>query len=99
MLVVARRLRELGGGLVVADSGGVLAELPLPVAGLLSDRPLAELLAASRALAAAVASLGVSFPQPVQTLAFLSLSVIPALKITDRGLVDVDRFELVPLAL
>jgi adenine deaminase len=99
MLAVARRLRELGGGLVVADGGGVLAELPLPVAGLLSDRPLAELLAASRALAAAVASLGVSFPQPVQTLAFLSLSVIPALKITDRGLVDVDRFELVPLAL
>ena len=77
----------------------VLAELPLPVAGLLSDRPLAEVLAASRAVADAVASLGVRFPQPIQTLAFLSLSVIPALKITDRGLVDVERFELVPLAL
>ena len=97
MLGAVRRLRELGGGLVVADGDRVLAELPLPVAGLLSDRPLAEVLVASRELAAAVRSLGVDFPQPVQMLAFLSLSVIPTLKITDRGLVDVERFELVPL--
>jgi len=99
MLTVAERLRALGGGLVVAEGGRVLGELPLPVAGLLSDRPLAEVLAGSRELAAAVRSLGVTFPQPVQMLAFLSLSVIPSLKITDRGLVDVERFELVPLAL
>ena len=98
MVTAAARLRELGGGLVVTDGDRVLAELPLPVAGLLSDRPLAEVLAASRNLADAVQSLGVTFPQPVQMLAFLSLSVIPALKITDRGLVDVERFELVPLA-
>ncbi len=98
MLTAARRLRELGGGLVVTDGDRVLAELPLPVAGLLSDRPLAEVLDASRELAGAVRSLGVTFPQPVQMLAFLSLSVVPALKITDRGLVDVERFELVPLA-
>jgi adenine deaminase len=98
MLIAARRLRELGGGLVVASGERVLAELALPVAGLLSDRPLAEVLDASRELAAAVRSLGVTFPQPVQMLAFLSLSVIPSLKITDRGLVDVERFELVPLA-
>jgi adenine deaminase len=98
ILTVAERLRALGGGLVVADGEQVLAELPLPVAGLLSDRPLAEVLAGSRELAAAVRGLGVSFPQPVQMLAFLSLSVIPSLKITDRGLVDVERFELVSLA-
>ena len=97
MLTAAERLRELGGGLVVAEGDRVLAELPLPVAGLLSDRPLAEVLAASRELGAAVRALGITFPQPVQMLAFLSLSVIPALKITDRGLVDVERFELVPL--
>ena len=98
MLAAARRLRDLGGGLVVTDGDRVLAELPLPVAGLLSDRPLADVLDASRELARAVRSLGVTFPQPVQMLAFLSLSVIPSLKITDRGLVDVERFELVPLA-
>jgi adenine deaminase len=98
ILTVVGRLRELGGGLVVAEGDRVLAELPLPVAGLLSDRPLDEVLAGSRELAAAIRSLGVTFPQPVQMLAFLSLSVIPSLKITDRGLVDVERFELVPLA-
>jgi adenine deaminase len=98
ILTVAARLRDLGGGLVVADGDRVLAELPLPVAGLLSDRPLDEVLTGSRELAAAIRTLGVTFPQPVQMLAFLSLSVIPSLKITDRGLVDVERFELVTLA-
>jgi adenine deaminase len=94
----ARRLVALGGGLVAVDRDAVAAELPLPVAGLLSDRPLAEVLAASEAINAAVQSLGVRFPHPFQVLAFLALSVIPSLKITDRGLVDVDRFQLVPLA-
>ena len=98
MARVVGRLRELGGGIVVVEDQGVRAELPLPVAGLLSDRPLAEVLAASHAINAAAQALGVSFPAPFQMLAFLALSVIPSLKITDRGLVDVDRFELVPLA-
>ena len=92
------RLAELGGGIVVVDGEAVTAELPLPVAGLLSDRPLPEVLAASRAINGAAEALGVHFPHPFQVLAFLALSVIPSLKITDRGLVDVDRFELVPLA-
>ena len=98
MTRVVERLAELGGGIVVADATSVLSELPLPVAGLLSDRPLAEVLEASRALNAAAQELGVAYPHPFQVLAFLALSVIPSLKITDRGLVDVDRFELVPLA-
>jgi adenine deaminase len=97
MLRVAERLRELGGGIVVTGEG-VEAELPLPVAGLLSDRPLAEVLTASGNVGAALKALGVTHPQPVQMLAFLSLSVIPSLKITDRGLIDVDRFEVVPLS-
>ncbi|HEV3403898.1 MAG TPA: adenine deaminase [Gaiellaceae bacterium] len=92
------RLRELGGGIVVVEDQGVRAELPLPVAGLLSDRPLAEVLEASRQINAAARALGATFPAPFQMLAFLALSVIPSLKITDRGLVDVDRFKLVPLA-
>jgi adenine deaminase len=99
MLRVVERLRDLEGGFVVVAGREVLAELPLPVAGLLSDRPLAEVLAASAKLDEAVLSLGVSFPAPLQTLTFLALSVIPALKITDRGLVDVDAHHLVPLGL
>ncbi len=91
------RLSELGGGIVVVEDQGVRAELPLPVAGLLSDRPLAEVVAQSHAIVQAAEKLGCTFPAPFQMLAFLALSVIPSLKITDRGLVDVDRFELVPL--
>jgi adenine deaminase len=91
------RLVELGGGIVVVSEGEVRAELPLPVAGLLSDRPLDEVVAASRACVEAARALGCTLPSPFQSLAFLALSVIPSLKITDRGLVDVDAFELVPL--
>ena len=91
------RLAELGGGLVVVDGGRITAELPLPVAGLLSDRPLADVIAGSDATVAAVHALGSSVESPFQSMAFLALSVIPSLKITDRGLVDVDRFELVEL--
>jgi adenine deaminase len=98
MALAVERLAELGGGLVVVDGGEVAAELPLPVAGLLSDRPLGEVVAASEATVAAVHALGSSVAAPFQSLAFLALSVIPSLKITDHGLVDVDRFELVPLA-
>jgi len=94
----AARLVELGGGIVVVDGETVTAELPLPVAGLLSDQPLAAVLEASREINAAVESLGVHLPHSVQILAFLALSVIPSLKITDRGLVDVDRFQVVDLA-
>src|SRR5918999_199185 len=93
------RLAELGGGEVVVEERGVRAELPLPVAGLLSDAPLEEVLEASRACVAAARKLGCELAAPFQTMSFLALSVIPSLKITDRGLVDVDRFELVPLQL
>jgi adenine deaminase len=97
MAFAVRRLANLGGGIVVTDGSSVLAELPLPVAGLLSDAPLEEVVSRSRALVAAAAELGCTLEAPFQHLAFLALSVIPALKLTDRGLVDVDRFELVPL--
>ena len=99
MALVVNRLRELGGGIVVADEQSVRAELPLPVAGLLSDRPLEEVLEASNATTAAARGLGTTVPSPFQVLAFLALSVIPSLKITDHGLVDVDRGAIVPLAL
>jgi adenine deaminase len=91
------RLAELGGGIVVVDDGKITAELPLPVAGLLADAPLTEVIAKSLACNDAARVLGWSGATPFLTLSFLGLSVIPSLKITDRGLVDVDRFEIVPL--
>jgi adenine deaminase len=91
------RLGELGGGIVVVDGGEVKAELPLPVAGLLADAPLAEVITESLACNDAARALGWSGATPFLTLSFLGLSVIPSLKITDRGLVDVDRFEIVSL--
>jgi adenine deaminase len=92
-----RWLANRGGGIVAVDGGDVLAGMPLPVAGLLSDAPLEEVLEQSHALLAAARELGCTLEAPYQHLAFLGLSVIPSLKLTDRGLVDVDRFELVPL--
>lgn len=91
-------LAEIGGGIVAVEGGRVVAQCPLPVAGLLSDAPLADVIEQSRACNEAATELGWSGATPFLTLAFLGLSVIPSLKITDRGLVDVDRFEIVPLA-
>jgi adenine deaminase len=99
MVGAVARLGELGGGIVVVDGGEIRAELPLPVAGLLADAPLAEVITQSLACNDAARTLGWSGATPFLTLSFLGLSVIPSLKITDRGLVDVDRFEIVPLAL
>jgi adenine deaminase len=97
MAQAVTRLNELGGGIVVLDGSEVKAELPLPVAGLLADAPLTEVIAQSLACNDAARALGWSGATPFLTLSFLGLSVIPSLKITDRGLVDVDRFEIVPL--
>jgi adenine deaminase len=94
-----RRLAEIGGGYVVVAGGAVAAELPLPVAGLLSDRPAAEVVAATRACDDAACALGCRLAAPFHALSFLALSVIPALKLTDRGLVDVERRRVVGLAL
>jgi adenine deaminase len=97
MTRAVQRLGELGGGIVVVDGSEISAELPLPVAGLLADAPLADVIRLSLACNDAARALDWSGATPFLTLAFLALSVIPSLKITDRGLVDVDRFEIVPL--
>ena len=98
MLACAERLQEIGGGIVVARDGAVRGELALPVAGLLSDEPVEDVVEALESLQEMLRDQGVQDSAPFMTLSFLALSVIPSLKITDRGLVDVDRFELVPLA-
>jgi adenine deaminase len=97
MARAAQRLAELGGGMVVVSSRGIRAELPLPVAGLLSDAPAATVVEQTRALDEAARALGCTLEAPFHTIGFLALSVIPSLKITDRGLVDVDSFRIVPL--
>jgi adenine deaminase len=97
MAYAVTRLAELGGGVVAVEDGEVRAELALPVAGLLADAPLEDVIARSLACNDAARALGWAGATPFLTLSFLGLSVIPHLKITDRGLVDVDRFEIVPL--
>jgi adenine deaminase len=97
MLAAARHLVGLGGGLAVVVEGKVLAALPLPVAGLMSTAPLEEVAQAHGHLREAYRSLGGTMADPFMTLSFLSLEVIPALKLTDLGLVDVNRFQVVSL--
>ena len=99
MAACACRLAEIGGGIVVAEGGRVVEELPLPVAGLMSDEPLADVYQRLRSMEQRLVGLGMTMNAPFMTLSFLALSVIPELKITDRGLVDVARFELVPLGI
>ena len=99
MAVAMRALEELGGGKVAADEDGLIAALPLPVAGLMSGAPIEETAAALEVLSAAAGELGCALPEPFMTLSFMALPVIPKLKLTDRGLVDVEAFDFVPLSL
>lgn len=95
MAAAANRLIEIGGGFAVADAGAVVAELALPIAGLMSDQPFETVRHDLEALRAAAKGLGVVLAEPFLQVAFLTLPVIPHLKITDRGLVDVDAFAFV----
>ncbi len=97
MVFAANSLRELGGGLVVVNNGQVQAQLPLPVAGLMSTASLEEVVDQKQEVNQAALSLGSFLEHPFMALSFLALPVIPKLKLTDRGLVDVDSFSLVPL--
>jgi adenine deaminase len=96
MALACNRLGEIEGGFVVVADGQVLAELPLPIAGLMSLGRFEEVRDGLVGLRAAARSLGTTLDEPFLQLAFLALPVIPHLKITDRGLVDVDRFALLP---
>jgi adenine deaminase len=95
MAAAVNRLIELQGGAVAVADGSVRAELALPIAGLMSDRPFEAVQTALRALRGASRAMGCAMAEPLLQLAFLPLPVIPSLKLTDRGLVDVDRFELI----
>jgi adenine deaminase len=90
-------IQAMGGGLAAVSNGKVLASLPLPIAGLMSDTSVTQVNLRLEVLHRAVRALGCKLPDPFMTLSFLSLPVIPELKITDKGLVDVNQFKFVPL--
>lgn len=97
MLLAARTVQALGGGLAVVSGGTVLATLALPVAGLMADAPAAQVAAGLARVNDAARSVAGRLPEPFAALSFLALPVIPALKLTDKGLVDVASFQFVEL--
>jgi adenine deaminase len=98
MAAAVGRLGELGGGQVAVLDGQVVGEVPLPLAGLMSDRPATEVAEQIRSLnEAAASSLGTTVEEPFMLLSFIALSVIPELRLTDGGLVDVGEFAYVPV--
>lgn len=97
MLAAIDEVVRMEGGQVVVAGGEVLSSVPLPVAGLMSDQPLEEVRDQVEALTQAAYSLGCVLPAPLMTMSFLALEVIPELKLTDQGLVDVTQFDFVPL--
>jgi adenine deaminase len=92
-----RAVERLQGGLVAVKDATVLAAVRLPIAGLMSDGPFEQVVRQVRDVLSAARDLGSSLPDPFIALSFLALPVIPALRLTDRGLVDVERFCIVPL--
>jgi len=97
ILKTAKAIQSMGGGLAVVSGGRVLASLPLPIAGLMAEISVNRVHVGMEKLLAAAKALGSKLPDPFMTLSFLSLPVIPELKITDKGLVDVNQFKIVPL--
>jgi adenine deaminase len=94
IFTAVKEVERLRGGLVVAVVGRVVASLALPIAGLLSDEPLRNVAIGLEALEAAAENLGAALPSPFAALSFLALPVIPELRLTDKGLVDVVKFRL-----
>jgi len=97
ILAAARKVAEMKGGLAVVRGGQVVAALPLPVGGLMSQEPIEVIREGLDLVVSAARGLGSPLHDPFMAMSFLALEVIPALKLTDQGLVDVDRFEPVDL--
>lgn len=97
MMTAARAIAAMQGGLVAVANDEVLARVPLPIAGLMSDQPIERVREEMDQLADAARDLGSDLHAPFMAMAFLALPVIPELKLTDRGLVDVNKFDFVPV--
>jgi len=95
ILAAVREIQRMEGGLVVCSQGKALASLPLPIAGLLSPEPLKQVVRKFNQVEKAAAGLGALPPSPFALLSFMALPVIPELKLTDRGLVDVASFQII----
>jgi adenine deaminase len=95
MAIAANRLAEIGGGLVAVLNGEILAELPMPIAGLMSDQPLETVVSQVSDLVKAWDKLGCSMTDPIMTFSLIALPVIPEIRITNRGLADVTTFKLI----
>ncbi|UCB43178.1 MAG: adenine deaminase [Dehalococcoidales bacterium] len=95
IIAAVREIERLQGGLIVTDGGRVVASLALPIAGLLSDEPLEKVVAGLESVEQATVGLGTSLTSPFATLSFVALPVIPELRLTDLGLVDVGEFRLI----
>jgi adenine deaminase len=97
MAVAVREIAEMGGGLVIAQGGKVAGALALPIAGLMSDKGIEHVGKQLQLMRKIGRNMGCRLEDPLMALAFLSLPVIPELRVTDRGLVDVGQFRIVPL--
>ena len=97
MMNAARAVSDMGGGLVVMDGDTMMASLPLPIAGLMSDQPIETVRRCMDDLVKAAHELGSLLHDPFMAMSFMALEVIPSLKLTDIGLVDVDQFKRVEL--
>ena len=97
MWEAVRTIERMQGGLVAVEGGSVLAAVRLPIAGLISEEPFEQVVGQVTEVLGAAKKLGSALPDPFIALSFLALPVIPALRLTDRGLVDVARFRIVPL--
>ena len=97
MAQAVQGVAEMHGGLIAVHDGKVAASLPLPIGGLMSDQSIGEVRDALTLLHQTVKEMGCTLNEPFMALSFLALPVIPELKITDQGLVDVTRFQIVPL--
>ena len=97
ILAALKGAGAMGGGFAVALAGEVIEALPLPVAGLMSTDPIESIRNGLERVLDSVRSLGTPLHDPFMAMSFLALEVIPSLKITDQGLVDVEKFEKVGL--
>lgn len=97
MMTAARTVGAMGGGLAVVDGEEIIATLPLPVAGLMSDQPIHAVRQAYDMLIAGAQAQGSPLHDPFMAMSFMALEVIPSLKLTDQGLVDVEKFAIVDL--